>query len=30
MWWIVIGVGLLTTALLWVYDKVVRKEVASS
>jgi POT family proton-dependent oligopeptide transporter len=30
MWWIVIGVGLLTTALLWVYDKVVRKEAASS
>ena len=25
MWWIIIGVGLLTTLLLWIYDKMVRK-----
>ena len=24
MWWIVVGIGLLTTVLLWVYDKTVR------
>ena len=24
MWWIVIGIGLLTTVLLWVYDKSLR------
>ena len=24
LWWIVIGVGLLTTVLLWVYDKTLR------
>ena len=24
MWWVVIGIGLLTTVLLWVYDKGVR------
>jgi POT family proton-dependent oligopeptide transporter len=24
MWWVVIGVGLLTTVLLWVYDKSLR------
>jgi proton-dependent oligopeptide transporter, POT family len=26
MWWIVIGVGLLTTVLLWVYDRAVRRD----
>ena len=31
MWWIIIAVGLVTTILLWVYDKTLRpKEVASS
>ena len=31
MWWIIIAVGLVTTILLWVYDKALRpKEVASS
>jgi proton-dependent oligopeptide transporter, POT family len=30
MWWIIIAVGVLTTILLWVYDKALRpKEVAS-
>ncbi|HZP21867.1 MAG TPA: MFS transporter [Terriglobales bacterium] len=28
MWWVVIGVGVVTAALLWVYDKLVRKEAA--
>ena len=28
MWWVVIGVGVVTAALLWVYDKLVRKESA--
>jgi POT family proton-dependent oligopeptide transporter len=26
MWWVVMGVGVLTAALLWGYDKVVRKD----
>src|SRR5579863_903696 len=26
VWWCVIGVGLLTTLLLWIYDRLVRKE----
>ncbi len=26
VWWWVIGVGLTTTLLLWIYDKVVRVE----
>ena len=30
MWWIVMGVGVVTTALLWIYDKLVRKEVAGN
>jgi proton-dependent oligopeptide transporter, POT family len=30
MWWIVMGVGVVTTALLWIYDKLARKEVASN
>ncbi len=31
MWWIIVGVGVLTAILLWVYDKLLRpKEVATS
>ena len=30
MWWVVMGVGVLTAALLWGYDKWVRREVTSS
>jgi len=30
MWWIVMGVGVVTTALLWIYDKAMRKEVTST
>ena len=31
MWWIIIGVGVLTAILLWVYDKLLRpKEAATS
>jgi len=30
MWWVVIGVGVLTAALLWGYDKWMRKEVSSN
>jgi hypothetical protein len=26
VWWWVIGVGLATTLLLWIYDKVLRVE----
>ena len=29
MWWIVMGVGVVTTALLWIYDKLVRKEASN-
>ncbi len=30
MWWIVVGVGLLTTVLLWVYDRMLKPKAASS
>jgi MFS family permease len=31
MWWTVIGIGVLTTVLLWIYDKTLRpKEAAGS
>jgi predicted MFS family arabinose efflux permease len=30
LWWIIMGVGLLTTLLLWVYDKTIRKEEGTS
>jgi dipeptide/tripeptide permease len=30
VWWVVTGVGVVTAAALWIYDKTVRKEVASS
>jgi|SRR5579871_3259421 len=29
LWWVVIAAGVLTTALLWVYDKLIRKEQAA-
>ena len=30
MWWVVMGVGVLTAALLWGYDRLVRTEASSS
>jgi proton-dependent oligopeptide transporter, POT family len=30
MWWIVVGVGLLTTVLLWVYDRMLKPKAAAS
>jgi dipeptide/tripeptide permease len=30
MWVVIVAVGVLTTVLLWVYDRMVRKEVAAS
>jgi len=30
MWWVVVGVGVLTALLLWAYDKLVRKEAISN
>ena len=30
MWWIVVGVGLLTTVLLWVYDRMLKPKAATS
>jgi proton-dependent oligopeptide transporter, POT family len=30
MWWVVMGIGVLTAVLLWMYDKWVRKEAASN
>jgi dipeptide/tripeptide permease len=30
MWWVIVGVGVLTTALLWVYDKLWRPKEAVS
>jgi len=30
MWWVVMGIGVLTAMLLWMYDKWVRKEAASN
>ena len=30
MWWVIIGVGVLTTVLLWVYDKLWRPKEAAS
>ena len=29
VWWIVAGVGVVTTALLWIYDKILRPSAAS-
>jgi MFS family permease len=29
LWWVVVGVGVATAALLWVYDKLVRTEQAT-
>jgi hypothetical protein len=26
MWWWVVGVGIATTVLLWIYDRLVRAE----
>jgi MFS family permease len=30
VWWAVAGVGLVTAALLWIYDRVVRKDAVAS
>jgi dipeptide/tripeptide permease len=30
VWWCVIGVGIVTTLLLWIYDRLVRKEESAS
>ncbi len=30
MWWVVMGIGVMTTILLWIYDRIVRKEVMSN
>jgi len=30
MWWVVMGIGVLTAMLLWMYDKWVRKEAATN
>lgn len=29
VWWVVAGVGVVTTALLWIYDKILRPSAAS-
>jgi MFS family permease len=30
MWWVIVAVGVVTAMLLWIYDKLVRKEAAVS
>jgi len=30
LWWVIVGVGVLTAVLLWVYDKMVRQEATSN
>ena len=30
MWWVIIGVGVLTAALLWLYDRVMMPKIATA
>jgi hypothetical protein len=30
MWWVVTGVGVVTAALLWIYDRIVTAKMAAS